>query len=107
VRFVRSTHLAWQDGNTPKIEIKTLFVDRARGYVTKLVRMPPGSALRPHRHVEVEESYVLEGELLVSGVSMRAGDYCRAEPGSVPTGVVSHTGCVFIAVSSQRDELLA
>ncbi len=107
VNFVRPTHLAWEAGNAPGIEIKTLSVDAQRGYVTQLVRMPAGSSLRPHRHADVEESYLIEGDLLVSGVLMHAGDYCRAEPNSVHSGVTTQGGCVFIAVYSSRDELLA
>lgn len=107
VSFVRPAHLAWEAGNAPGIEIKTLSIDKEREYVTQLVRMPPGSSLRPHRHAEVEESYLLEGDLLVSGVLMRAGDYCRAEADSIHTGVTTQGGCVFIAVYSTRDELLA
>jgi len=106
VRFVHSSLLGWKPGNSVGVEVKILSIDAARGVVTKLVRMPPGSTLRPHRHADVEESYVLEGDLLVSGVLMRAGDYCRAEPGSVHTGVMTRGGCVFIAMSSQGDELL-
>jgi hypothetical protein len=49
----------------------------------------------------------LEGDLLVDGVQMQTGDYCRAERGSVHVGVTSKSGCVFIAVCSERDELLA
>ncbi|HXQ20639.1 MAG TPA: cupin domain-containing protein [Candidatus Acidoferrales bacterium] len=107
LRFVRSAALPWTEGRAPAVEVKTLFVDAQRGFVTKLVRMPPGSTLLPHRHADVEESFVLEGDLLVSGVLMGAGDYCRAEPGSTHTGVVTRGGCVFIAVSSQHDQPLA
>ena len=48
-RFVRVTRIAWQEGNAPAVEIKTLFVDAQRGYNTFLVRMTPGAVLRPHR----------------------------------------------------------
>jgi anti-sigma factor ChrR (cupin superfamily) len=106
VHFVRAAGLDWQAGTAPGVEIKTLFADPARGYLTRLVRMPPGSSLHPHRHADVEESYVLEGDLMVSGVSMKAGDYCRAEAGSVHTGVSTRGGCLFIAVCSERDERL-
>src|SRR5262249_3379987 len=75
------------------------------GYVTKLVRMAPGAVLHPHRHAEAEESYVLEGDLWVSGVLMLAGDYCRAEAGSVHSEVHTSGGCAFIAVCWERDEL--
>ncbi|MBI3302018.1 MAG: cupin domain-containing protein, partial [Deltaproteobacteria bacterium] len=106
-RFARATQMTWQEGNAPAGEIKALFVDQQRGYNTFLVRMAPGAMLRPHRHADVEESYLLEGDLLVSGVEMKAGDYCRAEPGSLHAGVTTRGGCVFITVCSQRDELLA
>lgn len=106
-RFVRSGKLGWKAGNAPAVEIKVLAMDKQRGYVTQLVRMEPGASLRPHRHADVEESYLIEGDLLVSGVVMHAGDYCRAEGGSLHEGVVTRGGCVFIALSSIRDEMLA
>jgi anti-sigma factor ChrR (cupin superfamily) len=107
VRFVRSAQLGWEAAAAPAVEVKTLSVDQARGYVTKLVRMAPGATLYPHRHADVEESFVLDGDLLVSGVLMRSGDYCRAEAGSVHTGVTTRSGCLFIAVCSLRDEVVA
>lgn len=107
VRFVRSAALTWREANAPSVEIKPLSKNKQRGYLTYLVRMAPGAVLRPHRHADVEESYVIEGDLLVSGVHMQAGDYCRAEPGSVHAEVTTKSGCVFIAVCSEGDELLA
>jgi anti-sigma factor ChrR (cupin superfamily) len=107
VRFVRSAGLNWRAGNTAAVEIKTLSVDKQRSIVTYLVRMAPGASLRPHRHVDVEESYLLEGDLSVDGGQMQTGDYCRAEPGTVHRGVTSQSGCVFITACSLRDELLA
>jgi len=106
VRFVRSAELAWTTAAAPTVEVKALSVDHARGYITKLVRMAPGASLYPHRHADVEESYVLDGDLLVSGVLMRRGDYCRAEPGSIHTGVSTRSGCLFIAVCSLLDEVV-
>ena len=107
VRFVRSAQLGWETAAAPAVEVKTLSIDHTRGYVTKLVRMPPGAALYPHRHADVEESYVLDGDLLVSGVLMRGGDYCRAEAGSIHAGITTRSGCLFIAVCSLRDEVVA
>lgn len=103
-RFVGSSWLEWMPGNVPGVEVKILSVDKARSYFTTLVRMAPGAILPAHRHAEVEESYIVEGELFVSGVLMRPGDYCRADAGSLHTGVTTKTGCVFMAVASSRDE---
>jgi quercetin dioxygenase-like cupin family protein len=74
--------------------------------VTVLVRMAPGTSAPRHRHAEVEESYVLEGDVTISGVEMTPGDYCRAEPGSVHTGISTRGGCQFITIASERNELL-
>lgn len=104
LRFVSAECMDWKPGNAPGIEMKVLSVDKERGFYTTLVRMAPGSSLARHRHVGLEESYVIEGELLVSGVLMRPGDYCRAEVGSMHVGVTTKTGCVFIAVASLHDE---
>lgn len=102
--FVSSQWLDWQPGTAPGVEIKLLSFDQERGYYTTMVRMEPGATLPPHRHADVEESYITEGEVLVSGVLMRTGDYCRADAGSMHTGVTTKTGCTFIAVASIRDE---
>jgi len=107
LRFVGSNWLEWKPGNAPGVEIKVLAVDQECGSYTTLVRMQPGASLARHRHVSVEESYILEGELMVSGVVMRAGDYCRAAAGSMHTGVTTTTGCIFIAVASLHDEWFA
>ena len=106
-RFVRSNQLGWEPGGLPSVEIKILHVDAERGYVTQLVRMDPGAVLQAHRHADVEESYLLEGDLLVSGVVMHAGDYCHAQPGSIHSGVETRGGCLFLAVRSLHDELLS
>ena len=101
--FTRSGLMDWKGDNTP-VQVKTLSKDPEAGYRLSLIRMAPGAVLPPHRHADVEDSYVLEGEMLVSGVLMRPGDHCRAEPGSLHTGVISRTGCVFIARASLHDE---
>jgi anti-sigma factor ChrR (cupin superfamily) len=106
LHFVGSAWLPWQPANAPGVEVKVLSLDKERGYYTTLVSMAPGASLAPHRHVDAEESYILQGELLVSGVLMRPGDHCHAEPGSMHTGVTTKTGCIFIAFASIRDEWL-
>lgn len=69
--------------------------------------MAPGATLASHRHTDIEESFILEGELFISGMRMRPGDYCRAEAGSLHTGVTTKTGCVFLAVASLQNEWFA
>ncbi|MGD0117488.1 MAG: cupin domain-containing protein [Candidatus Binatus sp.] len=104
MRFMLSNLMPWEETATKGIETKVLFRDAAHGMVTVLVRMAPGTSSRHHRHAAVEESYVLEGDVTISGVEMKAGDYCRAEPGSVHTGISTRGGCQFITIASERNE---
>jgi len=71
---------------------------------SSLVRMAPGSRIRPRRHADVEESYLLDGDLVVDGIEMKLGDYCRAEARTRHTDVFTRNGCVFISVCSTKDE---
>ncbi len=104
--FARAAQLPWEPGRTPAISKKVLFRDPERGYATWLVRMAPGSVYPPHRHGDAEELYLLEGDLLVSGVLMQAGDYCHAERGSEHRDVSTRDGCLFLALTSEHNELL-
>src|SRR5271163_4412364 len=106
MRFMLSNLMPWEGTAIKGIETKVLFRDAANGMVTVLVRMAPGTSAPRHRHAEIEESYVLEGDVTISGVGMRPGDYCRAEPGSVHTGISTRGGCQFITIASERNELL-
>ena len=106
VVILRPAAAEWQPGALPGIEAKPLFVDHQRKYSTSLIRMRAGTHYPAHRHVDVEEVYLLIGELHVEGHTMRPGDYCRAEPGSVHEGSYTANGCVFLLCASQADELL-
>lgn len=102
----RSEDISWEPGGLPGLRTKTLFIDPARKYMTALVRMDPGTVYPSHQHNDVEELYMLEGDLLVEGHVMRPGDYCRAEPGTIHGQVRTDSGALFLVLSSQRDELL-
>lgn len=97
----------WEKTEVEGVEVKQLFVDQERDYVTMLVRMQPGSSYPSHRHGGFEECYVLQGDLSVGENVMRAGDYQRAAGGSVHVVQSTAQGCMLFIVSSQHDELLA
>jgi anti-sigma factor ChrR (cupin superfamily) len=69
--------------------------------------MAPGTVYPAHRHGDLEEIYMLEGDYLVSGILMHAGDYCRAEAGSVHEDSRTLSGCVFIVTASMQDQRVA
>ena len=73
LRFVRTATIPWELSAIPGIEMKVLFRDADRAYSAMLVRMSPGTAYPSHRHADVEELFLLEGDLLVSGVRLPMG----------------------------------
>ena len=107
VRVVRPGDMTWRAGELPGVFLKVLFNDTARGYTTAMVRMTPGTQYPSHKHAGVEELYLLEGDLCVDDMTMRAGDYCRGEAGSVHKEIVTQNGCLFVVTSSHQDQLMA
>jgi len=86
---------------------KRLYADPGRDRVTMLIRMDPGSSFPSHRHGGPEECLVLEGEIQVGDLVLRAGDYQCAPLNSVHEVTRTDTGCLLLIVSSQHDQLLA
>jgi putative transcriptional regulator len=103
----RPQEMDWTSGQLPGLFSKVLFNDSQRGYSTALVRMLAGAHYPTHKHAGVEELYLLEGELNVDELSMRPGDYCRGEVGSIHGEIFTNTGCLFLVSSSHHDEILA
>jgi quercetin dioxygenase-like cupin family protein len=103
----RSTIVPWIPGNVAGVHVKPLFVDAARNYTTALVRMEPGTVYPSHRHNDVEELFLLEGALLVEGLRMGPGDYCRAEPNSLHGQVSTDSGALFLVLASNANEIVA
>lgn len=96
----------WEATAVPGVEVKKLFVDQQRRYTTMLVRMAAGTAYPGHRHAGFEECYVLLGDLHVGDNVLHAGDYQRAEGGSIHGVQSTARGCLLFIVSSLEDELL-
>jgi anti-sigma factor ChrR (cupin superfamily) len=74
-RYVEVAALPWKPTPTPGIDMKVLMEDPETGLLTALFRWEPGTALDLHEHVEVEQSYVLEGSIVDDEGEVRAGDY--------------------------------
>ena len=86
---------------------KSLLVDAVRCRATRLIRMEPGASISSHRHLQDEESFVLEGSGDFSGVFFQAGDYHRAPAGTVHPAYSSKQGCVFLLFSGTDHEFFA
>jgi anti-sigma factor ChrR (cupin superfamily) len=78
--LVRPHEMEWQKTRFPGCEAKTLLFDRATGLMTALMRFAPGAVLPDHEHVNIEQTYVLEGHLVdkegpAKGIEARAGEF--------------------------------
>ena len=94
----------WRPTGDAGVEFKLLFADRERGTVTTLVRMEPGSRIRSHRHLGVEQCLVLEGGVRSGEIAMTAGDFNCSMPGSVHEELVSDHGALLLLVSPEHYE---
>lgn len=103
----RSSEIPWQPTPIPGMSVKALSVDPARKYGTSLVRLEPGACYPSHRHNDIEEVFLLEGALLVEGVRVKPGDYCRSEPGSIHGESRTESGALLLVFASQTDEILS
>ena len=63
-RYVDVGSLPWKPTPCAGIEMKILVEDPGSGLMTALFRWQPGAELTLHEHVEVEQTFVLEGSLV-------------------------------------------
>lgn len=103
---VRAGEGEWLPTDDEGVAYKLLYADSGRGTVTTLVRMRPGSCIRSHRHLGVEQCLVLEGNVRSGAVAMKAGDFNCSLPGSVHEELVTDGGALLLLVSPERYESL-
>jgi len=61
--YVKPAALEWMPTRFPGIDVKVLMRDDARGLMTALFRWAPGASLPDHLHVDIEQTWVLEGSI--------------------------------------------
>jgi anti-sigma factor ChrR (cupin superfamily) len=74
-RYVEVDDLPWKPTPCPGIDMKVLVEDPATGLLTALFRWQPGAELSLHEHVEIEQTFVLEGSLADEEGEVTAGNY--------------------------------
>jgi anti-sigma factor ChrR (cupin superfamily) len=84
---VKPAEIDWKPARFPGCEVKTLMMDPKTGLMTALMRFAPGAVLPDHEHVNIEQTYVLEGRLVdkdgpAAGIEAKAGEFIWREPGS-------------------------
>jgi anti-sigma factor ChrR (cupin superfamily) len=81
-RYIDVEGLPWQPTRFPGIEIKVLMEDPDTGLQTVLTRMAPGTVLTDHMHVNIEQSWILEGSLVDHEGEATAGNFVWRPAGS-------------------------
>ena len=81
-RFVQVHELPWEETRYPGVKAKTLLVDKRSGQLTALLKMDPGAELPDHEHVLIEQSFILEGELVCGEGRCSAGNFVWRPAGS-------------------------
>ena len=74
-RFVDVDSLPWKPTQCEGVEMQILLEDPETGLMTALFRWQPGAKLPLHEHVEIEQTYVLEGSILDDEGEVTAGNY--------------------------------
>ena len=81
-RFVEVDIIPWKPTPCDGIEMKVLMEDEETGMMTAMFKWAPGSKLTFHEHVELEQTFVLEGSLVDNEGTVFAGDYVWRPAGS-------------------------
>jgi len=81
-RYVDVADVPWTPTRFKGVDMKILMEDKDTGLSTALVRFAPGATLPDHEHVELEQTYVLEGSLEDHEGVATAGNYVWRPAGS-------------------------
>ena len=74
-RYISVSDLPWKPTGHAGVEMKVLLEDKESGLLTALFRWQPGAVLPLHEHVEIEQTYVLEGSIVDDDGEVRQGDF--------------------------------
>ena len=104
-RYVKVDDLPWKPTGHPGIDMKILIKDEESGLMTCLFRWAPGSKLPMHEHVQIEQTWVLEGHLVDDEGECKAGDFVWRPAGS-RHDAWSPNGALIIAIFQEPNIFL-
>ena len=81
-RNVSLDAIEWSPTPFAGIKVKTLLKDETTGLLTCIFKWEPGAVLPMHEHVELEQTFVLEGSLVDEDGEVTAGNYVWRPAGS-------------------------
>lgn len=86
------------------IQIKFLFKDPINKTVTTLMRLRPGSVIPKHKHIGIEQCYVIEGDMVLGNNTYNAGDFFCAMPDTIHEPITTTNGGMILLVSPEHYE---
>ena len=95
-RYVDVAALPWTPTRFKGIDLKILMEDKETGLLTALTRFAPGAVLPDHEHVEIEQSFMLEGSLVDGEGVATAGNYVW-RPAGIRHDAHSPDGCIVLS----------
>ncbi|AOP34718.1 hypothetical protein A0128_13165 [Leptospira tipperaryensis] len=101
--FIRKSDSRWRKSAFSGVEYKILNRDQSRNTVTLMIRMEAGAVFPGHAHETAEDCLLIEGDLNIAGTVLKAGDFHRANPGSVHKKFSTSSGAEFLIVSGESD----
>jgi anti-sigma factor ChrR (cupin superfamily) len=93
-RYVNVEQLPWKPTQSKGIDMKILLQDKETGLMTALFRWQPGTRLPLHEHVEIEQTYVLQGSIMDDEGEVREGNYVWRPKGHRHHAVSPHGALV-------------
>ena len=104
-------HLAsdegWLPHPVPGIRMKVLALNKARGYATLLLDVPPGTRFPSHHHGGAEECYVVSGSIFTCGRRLGPGDFVHADQDTDHAELWTEDGAQVILVVPPEEHLPA
>jgi anti-sigma factor ChrR (cupin superfamily) len=102
-RYIDVASLPWQPTRFAGVETKVLMEDPQTGLQTVLTRMAPGAVLTDHMHVEVEQTWVLEGSLVDHEGTATVGNFVWRPAGSRHTATAPN-GALLLGIFQKPNQ---
>jgi anti-sigma factor ChrR (cupin superfamily) len=103
VADVRADENTWVRSGMPGVDIKTLFKEPGLGRTTYLVRMAPGARLPAHKHGDIEQCLMIEGDIWWGDIAYRKGDFMAMGKDSEHPEVYTVGGNVMLLIAGHNE----
>lgn len=68
-----------------------------------MLELDPGAVFPSHEHTGAEDLYLVSGDAVMDGRTLRAGDFLHWEPGTAHREMMSPSGCRAMLITSRRN----